>query len=338
MRKILGKGLDVGPAIDLKPIPAFDHGRVAIHRRAGGLLQSVKLATVGREARTKGSEPKALALGIGRKGIFQSGKNAWAADVAVSSQDFAGGIQPVRGTDSFDGLDHITAASVRDEALRRARSHSEKLGDRIGCEFRNLAVELVFKTATNIDEADFLAVLGLVDGAEVLESELPALRFAPPDGGSSSVSEETEADEHAGLVVEVKSGRGNLDCYCSNRSGGICREQAACGLKERQGGSTAEAEQILKESIRAEAEDFGNVAAQARAKIARAGADQERIDARRFEGGEIAGFEKRLRGESWRVLLKVLMQLPGIAAEGLCQIRIGEPPRLDARISGKNLP
>ena len=93
--------------------------------RAAGLLQSVKLATVGREARTKGSEPKALALGIGRKGIFQRGKNAWAADVAVSSQDFAGGIQPVRGNDSFDGLDHITAASVRDEVLGRARSHSK---------------------------------------------------------------------------------------------------------------------------------------------------------------------------------------------------------------------
>ena len=32
--EVLSKGLDVRPAVDLEAIPAFDHGRVAIHRWA----------------------------------------------------------------------------------------------------------------------------------------------------------------------------------------------------------------------------------------------------------------------------------------------------------------
>ena len=62
-------------------------------------------------------------------------------------------------------------------------------------------MELVFEPTPGIDESDFFTVFGFVDGPEVLETELPALVFAFPDGSSGSVAKEAEADEHAGFVI-----------------------------------------------------------------------------------------------------------------------------------------
>ncbi len=67
-------------------------------------------------------------------------------------------------------------------------------------------MKLVFEAAVGIHEADFLAVGGLVDCLESMESELVACRFVSPKGGSGAVAEEAEADEDAGVVIEVKSG------------------------------------------------------------------------------------------------------------------------------------
>ncbi len=65
------------------------------------LLRPLELSAVGGEAGTKRSEPEAFALGISRQGVLQRGENAWAADVAVSTQDFTGGVQLVRSQCRF---------------------------------------------------------------------------------------------------------------------------------------------------------------------------------------------------------------------------------------------
>jgi len=117
-------------------------------------------------------------------------------------------------------------------------------------------VELVFEAATSIDEADFLTVLGFVDGAEILEAQLPTLVFASPDGSGGSIAKETEADEHAGLVVQVKSGGGNFHRYCGHGRLRIGCEQAPRGFEKRQGRTAAEAKQVLQKGIRAESEHF----------------------------------------------------------------------------------
>ena len=138
--------------------------------------------------------------------MLQCREDARAADVAVLAQNFACGTQLVRGDRALDGLDHIASTSVRDELIWRVRPHFKKLGDRFSCKGGDFAVELVFEPATGIDEADFFPVFGFVDGAEILEAELTTLVLTFPDGSSGSVAKEAEADEHSGLVVQVKSG------------------------------------------------------------------------------------------------------------------------------------
>lgn len=119
---------------------------------------------------------------------------------------------------------------------------------------------------------------GQVEGLKAMKAELVACRFVVPEGGSRAVAEEAEADEHAGVVIQIKRGGGNLDSDCGNSSGGICREDPPCGFEEGEGGTAAEAEEVLQEGVGLEAEAFGNVAAQARAEVSGAGADEESID------------------------------------------------------------
>ncbi len=133
--------------------------------------------------------------------MLQCREDAWAADVAVLAQDFAGCVQLVSGNRALNGLDNIASTSVCDEVIRRARPHFKKLADRFSCKSGDIAVELVFQAPTGIDETDFFPVFGFVDGPEVLETELPGLVFAFPDGSRSSVAKEAEADEHAGLII-----------------------------------------------------------------------------------------------------------------------------------------
>lgn len=73
MRKVLSEGLDVGPAIDLEAIPAFDHGCVAIHRRADvALIGSVAERDHGQILVTVWDEPSVneAALEVERINIF----------------------------------------------------------------------------------------------------------------------------------------------------------------------------------------------------------------------------------------------------------------------------
>ena len=188
--------------------------------------------------------------------MLQCGKNTWAADVAVLAKNLPRGAELVRGNRALDGFYDIASTRVGDELIRRARPHFEKLGDRFSSKCGNIAVELVFEPTPGIDEPDFFTVFRFVDGPEVLEAELPALVFAFPDGSGGSVAKEAEADEHPGLVIQVKSSGGNFHGYCSYDGLGIRGEETARGFKKRQGGSATEPEQVLEKGIRAEFEDF----------------------------------------------------------------------------------
>ncbi len=51
--------------------------------------------------------------------MLQCREDAWAADVAVLAQDFAGCVQLVSGNHELDGFDDIASTSVCDELIRR---------------------------------------------------------------------------------------------------------------------------------------------------------------------------------------------------------------------------
>ncbi len=119
---------------------------------------------------------------------------------------------------------------------------------------------------------------GQVEGLEAMKAELVAGGFLPPECGCCPISEEAEADKNTGVVIQIKRGGGNLDSDCGNSGGGVCGEDSACGFEEGEGGTAAEAEEVLQEGVGPEAKAFGNVAAQARAEVSGAGADEESID------------------------------------------------------------
>lgn len=140
----------------------------------------------------------------------------------------------MRGNGSFDRFNHIPPTRVGNELIRRARTHFKKPGHSLGCKNRDSAVELVFQAAPCIDEPDFFAVLGLVDGAEILKTELATLVFASPDRSRSPVTEQAETDENSRLVIQEKSGRGNFYGYCGHGRLRIRSKKAPRGFQKWQ--------------------------------------------------------------------------------------------------------
>jgi hypothetical protein len=78
---------------------------------------------------------------------------------------------------ALNGVDDISPAGMSDDPPRRIGTHFIKLRDGLCGEIGDFAVELVFEASTGIDEADFFPVLGLVDGSEILETQLTVFVF-----------------------------------------------------------------------------------------------------------------------------------------------------------------
>jgi hypothetical protein len=149
------------------------------------------------------------------------------------------------------------------EVVRGGGAIFVKPGDGIGRKGRDITVELVFKAAIGVHKSDFLAMGGLMKGLEIMESELAALVCRAPERSGGSIAEKAQAYEHAGLVVEVEGGGGDLHRDRCDESVGVRCEHTPGGLEQRQGGPAAKAEEILEKGARAQAQTFGNVAAKA---------------------------------------------------------------------------
>jgi hypothetical protein len=197
---------------------------------------------VGSEAGAEGGEPEVVAPGVALEAVLQCCEDAWTADVAVLAKNFPCRAQLLRGNRALDGFYDIASTGVGNEVIRRFRSHFKKLCDRFSRKCGHSAVELVFEAAPGIDEADFLPVLGFMDGPEILETELPSLVFASPDGCSGSVAKEAEADEHTRFVIQVKSGGGNFHGYRGHGRLRSRSEESTRGFEKRQRSSAAQAE------------------------------------------------------------------------------------------------
>ena len=132
----------------------------------------------------------------------------------------------------------------------------KKLKHGLSGEFGHLAVELVFQASIGVHETDFLAVLRLVEGLKSVKSKLVADGFVAPESGCGTIPKEAEADEHAGIVIQIKCRRGNLDGDRGDDGFGVCGEKAPRGLEERERRPASEAEDVLQKGVGPEAEAF----------------------------------------------------------------------------------
>ena len=222
---------------------------------------------MGGKTGAESGEPQSITFRRVFKGVLERCKDAGAADVAVLAKDFAGFIKFVGRNRLLNGLDHIAATRVRDEAVGFDGTHSEEGTDGFSGEGRDIAVELIFEAPAGIHEADFFPMLGFMEGVEVLKTELPSLVFPFPDGGGCPIAKEAEADQHAGLVIQIKSGRGNFHSNCGNGRFFACGKEPSGAFQEREGGAAAKAQYVLQKNVRAQAKDLGDVAAQAGTQI-----------------------------------------------------------------------
>ena len=93
-----------------------------------------------------------------------------------------------------------------------------------------------------------------------------------------AVAEQAGADENAGVVIEIKRRAANFNADGENSPGAPGGENGLGRPQIRQGGAAALAHQIQGEDIRAQAKPFADVARQARAQIAGAGADEDGVN------------------------------------------------------------
>ncbi len=150
---------------------------------------------------------------------------------------------------------------------------------------------------------------------------------------AGAVAEQAGADQHAGVVVEVHRGAADLDADRQHVLGRARGQQRAAELQVGQGGRAALADQVVGLDVGAQAEALDDIAGQARAQVAGAGADDDRVDRGRLEprGGQRA--RRCLGGERRRVREEAPVQRVGIDREDLVERVEREPARLDAVVA-----
>ena len=169
-------------------------------------------------------------------------------------------------------------------------------------------MKLVFEASVGIHEADFLAVGGLVDRLESMESELVACRFVSPYGGGGTIPEKAEADEDAWFIIQIECGGGDFYGDRRDSGSGICSKDASRGLKEWQCSAASESEEVLEERVGFHAKAFRDMAGKTRAEVSGAGADKEGIDGRGRGAGAFAGGQEGIRREVRCVGFEVVVE------------------------------
>ncbi len=190
---------------------------------------------------------------------------------------------------------------MRDDLLNGAGgfrpSAREQPGNR-GCgELRHGWVEEVAQFAIALLKAQPVAVGREVQRVEAVAAPAAGARRAPPDGRRRAIAEEARADDHAGIVVEVEDGGADFDGDASDGGARVGREDVAGGAERRNRGAAAETDEVLEKRVGAQAELLGDVAGEAGAEIAGAGADEEGVELIRAEIGLGEGGGERAGGE-----------------------------------------
>jgi hypothetical protein len=139
--------------------------------------------------------------------LLEGEEDGGTAHVAAMGEDVFGLEKGVSWQAFLDGFEDVTAAAVADQGAFFERLFLGEGKDGVCGEIRDVAVELVAEVAVAVDEADFFAVLGKMEGVEMAEVfVVGADLFAVEQEGGSTVSEEAKADEHARVVIEVEGG------------------------------------------------------------------------------------------------------------------------------------
>jgi len=167
------------------------------------------------------------------------------------------------------------------------------------------AVELIAEPALTIDKADLLALLRCMHRGEAAEA--PATHVAGiQDRCGCAIAKQAQADKHAGIIADIEGCRTDLHSHHCDAMRGMGSEIVTGRTKCGQRGTTARAGVVDEVGRRGEVRGFGDVAAEAGAEVAGAGADEERIDAGSI--GLLQGIAQRSCCESGGFALEGFIQ------------------------------
>ena len=256
----------------------------------------------------------------------------------MAAEDFAGGGEVVARKFCGNGVDHVLAAGVGNDAadgfgVELLDSALVEECDGVGGEIGNGGSEEVAEFSVAVLEADFVAVRGVVMGVEAEAAKLSGLGRALPDGRSGAIAEETGADEDAKIIVEVEGGGAHFDGDTRDDGLRVAGENAIDGAEGGDGGAATESSKVLEVSIGAKAELLGHVAGHAGTKVTGTGADDQGIDFWGGDSGSIEGGLERGSGEGGGGATKLGIEFVRIHLKNTRESGDGKLPRIDAGVA-----
>ena len=174
-------------------------------------------------------------------------------------------------------------------------------------------------------------------------------RIEPLDGGETraalvsehhcagGIGKEAGADQHAGIVVELKGRAANFDADREHLLRGAGFQERAGQMEIWKGGAETVPHEIGEVGIGSQAKAFADVTGEAGTDRAGAGADKERIELLEVYSGLFSGAAGGGFAHDGRVFRKSAMQRVWIERESLVQIFQDEIACLDSRIAGQHL-
>lgn len=314
------------------------------HPRRGvywsGLRGQSQSTAVGAEAGAEGGEPPVLRSGrpVGVQRLLQCKQDGRAAHIAVAAKGFAGGGEVVSRKFCRDGVDHILAARVRNDATDRVRVRGldralVEVGDCLGGEGGDRRFEQVAEFAVTVFKPNFIPIGGIVKRIEIEAAELSGLGRSFPNGGGGPVAEEARADEHAEVVIEVEGGGANFDGYTGYGCLRVPGENTINRAERGNGGAATESDKILQVGIVAQPQLFGQVAGHPGTEVAGAGAHHESIEIVRGDAGLRQGRAQRGGGEDRGGAAKLGVELICIHIKDTTEIGHRELARRDPGVA-----
>lgn len=273
--------------------------------------------------------------------VLEGDEDGGAAEVAVVAQDVAAFLELIVGQRAFDGFDDVATTGMGEDLVDvsvvpgGAKQLTHGLGGNLG----NGAMQLVLELSLRVHEPDLLAIFRLVDGLKILEAMLGAVVAGgrSPDGGAGAITKQTEADEHAGIVIHVKRGGANLHGDDRDSRFRIGTEISLSAAKRRDGGTAAKAYEVLKIDVVSHAELFRQMAGDAGANVTGASANKEGVDLGGWEVGLFERFFERVAGNHRGKLLEFLVQLTGVLEKDFLRLFEAKVTLIDPGIARQNL-
>lgn len=212
------------------------------------------------KAGTERCQPEQFVAVAPCEAFFQRTKNRWAAQIAILAERFPRFRKRVVRQTFLDGFNDISATAMGNDLIGFGVAQGEQVPHRFGRHFGDSAVKLVLQPAAGVDKADLLALFGPMQRAKVGSSPLTMGGRALPESRGGAITEQTGAHDHAGIVIQIKSGGAYFDGDRCDGGIRVRRKKAGSSVHGWYSGATTQASHVVEKRVAAQADLLREVA------------------------------------------------------------------------------